>query len=142
MKVIFISMVFLFSSNDGVSKDNCAHSNSPAYKVCPSVLRDKSGVSISLPKNHLKQAGVITPGGDFIYLVYGEFFSGGFENFQSLDVVNFSVPKLSGIIYVDGKKSNRKVFIEPGKYIFYFADSLDTEPDNPISEKIEIMYSK
>ncbi len=47
--------------------------------------------------------------------------------------LEISTTLIKGVIWKDGKKTDARVFTVPGEYIIYFADNLETEPENTFS---------
>ena len=44
--------------------------------------------------------------------------------------IEISPSKLIGISWIEGKKVEGSVFSQPGEYLIYMADNLETEPEN------------
>ena len=117
-----------------------AYADQPVYGVSPVRITAGSKVTVSLSKKHPKGFAIKTPSGDWIYIVGPSFHYSFFPDFDSNSSFTFPEDTLQGIHFVDGKQAIAKVFDKVGEYEFYFADNLETEPENTFSLSYTVAY--
>jgi len=119
-----------------------ADADQPAYGVSPAKVTAGSKVTVSLPKKHPKGFAIETPSGDWIYIVDPSSHYSFFPDFANNSSFTFSEDMLQGVRFFDGKQAVAKVFDKPGEYEFYFADNLETEPENTSSLSYTVIYQR
>ena len=55
------------------------------------------------------------------------------HQFDSVNTMKFDIKTLQGTTWRESKKTVDTIFKAPGKYLVYFADNLETEPENTSS---------
>ena len=113
-----------------------------AEKSVSLVLLLGPALSIPLQSNHPQQLAVRNPSGRYIYLVaddipYRLMSEAEFALAHSLELHNQST---FGTMFVEGKPVHSQAFSDPGVYLVYLADNLETEPENTNSVAIELEY--
>ena len=117
------------------------HSNS---KVSPPEARtfyieeealDKGLLRIFLPEKTPKNLSIQTPKGEwFVLQDYEESIETMPQiRFESVEIMEFHIEKLKGVTWRNSKKTTDLIFKIPGNYLIYFADNLETEPENTFS---------
>lgn len=109
--------------------------------VCPTVLNWDTEATIQLPPKHPAGWAVRTPRGEWIDVVEPGDEATAFPLFHLTNQQQFRVSSLTGTAWRDGKPVRVDVFCEPGLYIFYFADNLETEPENTFSLAIAVRFT-
>src|SRR5579859_1936656 len=122
--LVLITMLALATSALGAAP------SAPHYGVSPAKFRSGATVTLTVPNPHPKGLAVKTPQGAWVYVVDGSASAGFLQGFVDKDHFTFKTSDLKGVTYRDGKRHERKVFVEAGTYQFYLADNLETEPSN------------
>lgn len=78
---------------------------------------------------------VENPAGHWLYVYDGESDSGA-EKILRGSTISFNLDELEAA----GSTGNVKVFVDSGLYRLYFADNLDTEPENTTSCSLTVIY--
>ena len=110
------------------------------YQVEPSVVTAGDTVTLRFPEDHPRDLSVVTPNKSFFYLIETE---DGYSAFGDTDIsspLRFQVNELKGRIYRDGPAVIEPVFREQGTYQFYFAENMETEPENTAHFFLELNY--
>jgi hypothetical protein len=139
--VFFLFCIAVFDDTFSQGKDHL-------FKCVPSKFTLNDQITIKIPIPHPKGWAVKTPDGDWIYLqdprekatTLSNMFTP--KEFESLTVISIQVRKLRGTVWKrNSKPSIVQVFEKPGTYLLYFADNLETEPDNTffVQQKVYLM---
>lgn len=104
--------------------------NEGAVFVCPTSLRADSRAALSLPSTHPSGFAIRSPGGTWSYLAGLGEADEVIPGFSRLSRFEFVPKDLLGATWDNGSRSLRRVFDQPGRYLFYFASNLETEPEN------------
>lgn len=129
--LLLIILISVASASCGDQKD---------FGVTPSLVKNDTNITISLPKKHPTGFAVRTPHGEWIYIVDKSENFYFFKDFSLRDSFAFYARDLRGIEFQDGKRVISNVFAEKGDYLFYFADNLETESENTFSLSYTIQY--
>lgn len=121
---------------------SAACANQPTYGVTPTKIAAGSKVTVSLPKKHPQGFAIETPDGDWIYIVDPSLHYSFIPDFYNKALFTFPEDTLQGVRFVNGKQAATKVFDKPGQYKFYFADNLETEPENTFSLSYTVTYQQ
>jgi hypothetical protein len=141
-----LSLVFfLFCLS--VWTETFSQENRPILKCEPSSFTLGDRIAITLPKPHPKGWAVKTPDGKWIYLQDSSKKSLTLSNqyepgvFESKFEIKLNTKQLKGTIWKNGKAFVVHVFQKPGTYLLYFADNLETEPENTffIRQKVNLI---
>lgn len=62
------------------------------------------------------------------------------RQFSQATSLKLKVGDVSRVTWIDGKKTEKKVFSVPGDYMIYMADNLETEPENTFYLTTTINY--
>lgn len=112
--------------------------------IRPSMVTANDVITISFPRNHPKKMSIRSPSNEWyvvhekserIYLLPKNLFS-------KATSVQKKVPEIKGVKWVDGKRVVGPVFNEPGEYLLYMADNLETEPENTFHLMNTVIYQK
>ena len=60
--------------------------------------------------------------------------------FDQIETMEFEVETLKGVTWRDSARVTERVFTTPGDYLVYFADNLETEPENTFSFQASVRY--
>lgn len=103
---------------------------------------NKGILKISLPEKHPKNLAIKTPANEWYYLQDPTIPVQTIpqKTFESVSYLELDAINLEGVTWRDGKKIKERVFKENGKYLIYFADNLETEPDNTFSMGISVNF--
>jgi hypothetical protein len=94
------------------------------YGVSPAKFRAGATLTLTLPSPHPKGLAVKTPHGVLVYVVDAGASAAFLQGFSDKNYFTFKTGDLRGVIDKDGKRHQRKVFVEAGTYEFYIADNL------------------
>lgn len=93
---------------------------------------NKGTLRIFLPKETPKNLAIKTPNGEWFVVQQPtesiEIMSQA--KFETLKVMEFDINVLKGTTWRNGKRISEQIFKSPGQYLVYFADNLETEPEN------------
>ena len=53
---------------------------------------------------------------------------------------DFVPEKLTGTVWLNGLSTLQRVFRGSGRYVFYFADNMDTEPENTYAMALSVQF--
>lgn len=97
---------------------------------------------IHLPKNRPKNMSITAPDGQWFIIQSSEEKIEAIPQvqFMNLGTIEFKVSDLKGTFWQEGKKSRGIVFKSKGKYLIFFADNLETEPENTFSFSKTVIY--
>jgi hypothetical protein len=110
--------------------------------VCPSTLRGDSVATLTIGGQHPTGFAVRRPDGSWVDLAGDGVVYTSLENFSALAKFVFLPEVLIGTEWIDGRPTERRVFLGAGRYIFYFANNLDTEPENTYSIALAVEFVK
>ena len=127
-----------FEYEFGATTNECGKG---AFYICPTVLSPNSEAKIHLPPNHPSGLAVRTPSGEWIYIVEPGGRSTALPGFPGRSKLSFQVSRLSGLRWQEGRKIEVPIFRESGRYIFYLADNMDTEPENTFSIAVAVLFT-
>lgn len=104
-----------------------------------------SGVlRLSLPEDHPRNMSIKTPNNDWYIIQDSDasilFFSQ--EEFDKTKNIEFDINSLKGVVWREGRRIVEQVFTVSGEYLIYFANNLETEPENTFSMSIAVDYQK
>lgn len=99
---------------------------------------------INLPKQHPKNLAIRDPKGEwFVVQDVGQSIQVIPQKvFESISKLELKLNELVGTTWRESKKSTEIVFKYSGKYLIYFANNLETEPENTFSLQKIISYRK
>lgn len=134
MKIIFFACLTIMVSCSLHSNSNGFQSEPGTFQVEEEAL-DKAILRIHLPEETPKSLAIQTPNGEWFVLQDHE---ESIEimpqrRFESVKIMEFQIEKLEGVTWRGSKKITELVFKTSGKYLVYFADNLETEPENTFS---------
>lgn len=91
--------------------------------------------------DHYRELMVTLPDGKKLVLVLGDIFiSPPLKNFSSRVEFNFPDHELIGKFWKDDEEQTVKIFKQRGIYTFYFAENIETEPENTWHEYVKVKY--
>lgn len=140
-KYIFVLFSIFIVSCSSHTKLDDSQSNSRAFYIEDKAL-DEGVLRIHIPMHAPKNLAIKTPNGEWFVLQDSE------ESieimpqkiFESSITLEFKVEKLQGVIWRDSKRVTDLIFKTPGIYLIYFADNLETEPENTFSLQESIKF--
>ena len=62
------------------------------------------------------------------------------QQYSQATSLKLRVGDVSGVTWIDGKKTEKKIFRVPGDYMIYMADNLETESENTFYLTTTIKY--
>lgn len=104
---------------------------------------DSDKIIVSLPEEHPKSFSIRNPNGSWFVLEdpdEGIHFSPEVD-FNTVSELTIDTGSLKGVVWENGIRSDKKVFSVEGNYLLYFANNLETEPENTFSISIVYSYS-
>lgn len=141
--LIALSAIFM-GAPLAAAADQESGSNTPinrcgvgAVHVCPTELRKDSAATLTLGARHPKEFAIRRPDNTWVYLAVAGEWSESIAGFATLSRFDFVPRDLTGF---DFGKGHQPVFTMPGQYLFYFADNVETEPDNTYWTEIAVEY--
>ena len=135
MKKISLLIIWLLVSNllySCNSKPETKQSDQETFAVKPEQVSKQDTLTLTLPKKHPTKISVKSPNGTF-YIIHSEEDNIALIPYEKVDSAkSIKIPLLStiGLTWIEGKKTQEKVFKVPGRYLIYMADDLETEPEN------------
>jgi hypothetical protein len=108
--------------------------------VCPSTLRGDSVATLTIGEQHPTGFAVRRPDGSWIDLAGDGVVHTSIEDFSALAKFVFVPEFLIGTEWIDGRPTESRVFLGAGRYIFYFADNLDTEAENTYAIALAVEF--
>jgi len=144
----YIKLIVFTCLSAIVSCSLSSNSEQSAYK--PNIFAVEEGalskgiLRIYLPEEAPKNLAIQTPSGEWFVLQESE---ESIEimpqaRFESLKIMEFKIEKLKGVTWRESKRVTELVFKYPGDYLVYFADNLETEPENTFSLQETIGFKK
>lgn len=105
-------------------------------------LIEKGVIEISLPNERPKNLAIKDPDGQWFVLQDEAESIESFpqSTFDTVKIMKLDMKEVMGTVWRDGVKSEELVFKESGKYLIYFANNLETEPENTFSFQSYIEY--
>ena len=131
-----------FDTQEATVQAQTPFNHSTLIKVSPGVVTAKDIITITFPRKHPTKMSIRSPGGGWysvhetpekIYLLPA-------SQFSRATLVRKKVSEIKGVIWVNGKRSIAPVFTEPGEYLIYMADNLETEPENTFHMTGTVIY--
>ena len=108
------------------------HNEVEHFFIDSSELTKNDVITINLPKLRPKNLAIVDSNGQFFIIQSSE--AGVLmmpeEKFSLLKVLKIPIKNTEGTIWINGQKSKKVIFAKAGKYKIYFADNLETEPEN------------
>jgi hypothetical protein len=104
----------------------------------------KGVLRINLPEERPKNLAIQAPNGEWFVLQDSE---ESIEimsqaRFASVKTIEFQIEKLKGVTWRESKRVTELVFKISGDYLIYFADNLETEPENTFSLQEVISFKR
>ncbi len=127
---------------------SCSFSHLPKEPILDTIFIDDNRLSegflhMTLPERHPANLSIQSPNG--IWFVLQDSESGitllPQKTFDASRVLEFKLNDIVGVTWTDSVKSTEMVFVESGRYLIYFADNLETEPENTYSLQSSILFS-
>ena len=106
--------------------------NKSQLEISPSVVTANDLIVISFPRQHPQKMSIKSPSGEW-FVVHEESEKVYFlpqNEFSCASSAQKKVAEITGVKWIDGKRVIGPVFNEPGEYLIYMADNLETEPEN------------
>jgi hypothetical protein len=139
---VFVSLIILAScSLSSAPGDNQAGSG--LFHVDKEAL-DRGILRIHLPQPHPKYLSIRSPKGVW-YVIQDSDESIKVipqVDFDTTTDMNFKIAELRGVTWRESKKVTDLVFQSSGNYLIYFADNLETEPENTFSLQESIYFKR
>ncbi len=138
-----ISFIFIITLSACHSFDSHPTNTTISLTVDADAL-SKGTLKISLPEKHPKYFAIKTPNNEWYYIQDSTIpiHTVPQNEFESASNLEFDVKHLEGVTWRNGIKVNERVFKDSGKYLIYFADNLETEPENTFSMGISVSFEK
>ncbi len=107
-------------------------SHAVKFMLAPSEISFDQEFTITLPREHPSKMSIRDPKGIWHWVqdVEEEIFFLPSSEFERATKIIISPLQVRGVSWVDGKKVDGLVFNYSGEYLVYFADNLETEPEN------------
>ncbi len=102
------------------------------FSVVPSEISHDQKFTITLPREHPSKMSIRDPKGvwHWVHNVEEEIYFLPSVEFEEATKFIISPSKIRGVSWINGKKVDSLIFNYPGEYLVYFADNLETEPEN------------
>jgi len=145
MKLILFACLFMMASCSLQQNLNSTQSESRTFYVEKKALTNGT-LLIYLPETKPKCLAIQTPNGEWYVLQDHEASIEIMPQtlFNSVDTMKFNIQTLKGTTWRESIKTIDVIFKTSGSYLIYFADNLETEPENTFSlqETIELKNTK
>ena len=137
---LFAAMFFhdAFGAQDTATQTNRAH----LIVVYPASVTADDCITITFPKQHPKKMSVRSPSGEWfvVHEKSEEIFLLPYNKFSRATSIQKRASEFRGVKWVGGQRIVGPVFNEPGEYLFYMADNLETEPENTFHMTGMVIY--
>ena len=131
-----------FADEDLLARARINVCNEGRVYVCPTSLRAASKAVLILPASHPSGFAIRRPDGTWTYLAGPGEADESIAGFALLSRFEFVPKHLLGATWNNGSRSMRSVFDGPGRYLFYFASNLDTEPEDTDAIALVVEYAE
>lgn len=143
--LVVLSVVFLGCDKPDVQTTPAWIGQDASLVVTPKQASKNDTVKLTFPVSHPQNIAIKSPAGEW-YTIHGESESILLmpdSEFKSATSIQLHLSSVMGTKWVEGRAVNEAVFTEPGSYIIYMADNLETDPENTffISNTIELKSS-
>ena len=131
---VIISAIWLLAGC-AVHSEHPEPQSNKVFSISTGNVKAQDTIVINLPDKHPSKLSIQDPEGIW-HLVHDNdekvllMDSAAFERLTSIEL---DVSKLRGISWINGERLEGRVFNITGEYLIYFADNLETEPDNTFS---------
>lgn len=118
--------------------------NKAQLVIKPGVITANAVITISFPRQHPQKMSIKSPSGEW-FVVHEEsekIYLLPKDEFSCATSVQKKVAEITGVKWIDGKRVIGPVFNEPGEYLVYMADNLETEPENTFYLTGTVVYRK
>ena len=126
--LIFTSIGCAQTKSTALEKSN----NTDLFFVSPTELTKNDVLKINLPIIRPKNMAIVSPNGQWLTIQNAE--SGILmmpqEDFMQVSLLTIPIKNTTGFTWINGEETKQVIFKETGKYRIYFADNLETEPEN------------
>lgn len=124
LKIIFLLVsVFFLTENKGLTKVV-----TPPLQCSPSQLHQNKILTLTIHNQSvLKQLAITNPKGKWFYL-------------EVAPTVQIDPQKTKATTWINGVKKKELIFTQPGKYIVYLSDNLETELENSLTFQCVIEF--
>jgi len=134
LKLIVFTCIVMMASCSLQKNSNNDQSESRILHVDEKALA-KGTLLLHLPEKKPKGLAIQTPNGEWFVLQDHEEAIEIMPQtlFDSVDEMKFNIQTLKGTTWRESVKTIDVIFTSSGKYLIYFADNLETEPENTFS---------
>ena len=141
-RIIIIITCLAVVSSCSFSSNSYKTLNNPNTFAVDEAAFNKGILRIFLPDQVPKNLAIRTPSGEWFILQESEesIESMPQARFESVKIIEFKIKELKGTIWRDSRKVTELIFKYPGSYLVYFADNLETEPENTFSLQKIIIF--
>ena len=118
--------------------------NKSRLVISPNVVTANDVIVISFPRQHPQKMSIKSPSDEW-FVVHEESEKVYFlpqDEFSYATSSQEKVAEIMGVKWIDGKRVIGPVFNEPGEYLIYMADNLETEPENTFYLTGTVIYRK
>ena len=139
IKALSLAVLFFVSLSCGAGG-----ANKPVLVIKPKVVTANDVITISFPRNRPKKMSIRSPSHEW-YVVHEKaekIYLLPKNSSSKITSVQKKVSEINGVKWVDGNRVVGPVFNEPGEYMFYMADNLETEPANTFHLTNTVTYRK
>jgi hypothetical protein len=141
-----LSSIIMLTACDPTSQpvENQSKSDTQQLTVNPRQVTTDSTITINIPNLKPKNFAIQSPTGN-LFIVHNQaenILLMEQERWESADHIDLPIASTKGLIWIAGDKTEKLVFNETGEYILYFADNLETEPENTFSMQKKILFTK
>lgn len=136
--LLFIPLIYSCSSDNSSEKKT---RTDKAFYIEKSLVK-KGLLRIHVPEKRPKNLAIQDPNGAWFVLQDSDdkIETMPQEEFDSINIMEFETDKLKGVTWINANKVNKLIFTSQGKYLIYFADNLETEPENTFSLQENIVF--
>jgi hypothetical protein len=112
--------------------DDASRAQASRFSITPGKIKINQNFMITLPKAHPANMSIRDPRGEWYWVQYAS------ENikfmpdaeFKRATKITITPAHLKGTTWIEGKRVDALVFKYAGEYLIYFANNLETEPEN------------
>lgn len=142
IKLWVVSCIFLFSSCSLIPHSNISQSESAAFHIDQKSL-NAGTLLIQLPSEKPECLSIQTPGGEWFVLQDKDAAIEIMPQavFDATDKFSFNIRDLKGTTWRESEKVTEIIFKDSGRYRIYFADNLETEPENTYSLQGDVYFT-
>jgi len=140
---IHILLVFMLASCTQEDKSNYSNNEKiTGLSLSSNQVTTSDTLVLTFPQKHPARLAIKDPK-DRYFILHDEALNTplmSHKQYMQTTTLSIKVSKITGVTWINGKRTNKQVFSVPGEYMIYMADNLETEPENTFYLMKSIIY--